>query len=164
MIIDCHTHIASRRHLPQEFFDGWASTIKAGLPRSVSPAQERRVLELLANLNHDPQCEQMVREMDTAGIDIGVLLVVDFAFAFPSPEVSIESLHQEVAEIARRTGRFVAFAGVDPRRGQSGLDLLDRAVREWGFTGLKLYPPCGYSPSDRRLFPYYELCASHGIP
>jgi predicted TIM-barrel fold metal-dependent hydrolase len=33
-----------------------------------------------------------------------------------------------------------------------------------GFAGLKLYPPCGFSPSDPRLDPYYEICAAHGLP
>jgi predicted TIM-barrel fold metal-dependent hydrolase len=30
--------------------------------------------------------------------------------------------------------------------------------------GFKVYPPCGFSPSDRGLYPFYELCASRGLP
>lgn len=164
MIIDCHTHIASTRHLPQEFFDGWSKTIKSSLPDTISCEQEERLDEMFANLNHDPDCRQLVHEMDQAGIDVAVLLVVDFGFAFPGAEGLLDAIHQEVAELSSRTGRFVGFAGIDPRRGQAGLDLLERAVRDLDFRGLKLYPPCGYSPSDRRLFPYYEICQAYGIP
>ena len=29
---------------------------------------------------------------------------------------------------------------------------------------MKLYPPCGYSPDDRSLFPYYEICRELHLP
>jgi predicted TIM-barrel fold metal-dependent hydrolase len=29
---------------------------------------------------------------------------------------------------------------------------------------MKLYPPCGYSPSDPSLYPFYEICAARGLP
>jgi predicted TIM-barrel fold metal-dependent hydrolase len=63
-----------------------------------------------------------------------------------------------------RTDRFVAFSNVDPRRGKEGLDLFEKAVREWGFCGMKLYPPCGYAPNDQALFPFYEICRQFHLP
>jgi predicted TIM-barrel fold metal-dependent hydrolase len=44
------------------------------------------------------------------------------------------------------------------------VDLFERALTELGFRGLKVYPPCGFSPSDPTLFPYYELCSHHKAP
>src|SRR5690606_26723281 len=64
----------------------------------------------------------------------------------------------------RHPGRFYVFAGVDPRWGLDGIRLFERGVGEYGFHGLKLYPPCGYSPSDPRLYSLYEICASRGLP
>jgi predicted TIM-barrel fold metal-dependent hydrolase len=64
----------------------------------------------------------------------------------------------------RHPDRFIVFAGIDPRRGLEGLDLLERAVRDWGFRGLKIYPPCGYSPDARELYPFYEICSYFRIP
>jgi predicted TIM-barrel fold metal-dependent hydrolase len=37
-------------------------------------------------------------------------------------------------------------------------------VNEYGFDGIKLYPPCGYSPSDKDLYSYYEVCAARALP
>ncbi len=164
MIIDCHAHVASPKHLPPKFFEGWAKTVKRGLSRRLEPREEARLDQLFAGLNQDPDCSQMVKEMDAAGIDKSVLLVIDFGEVFGDIDVDLEALHRDVARIARETGRFVGFAGVDPRRGKTGLLLFERALRDWGMRGLKLYPPCGFSPSDRSLFPFYELCAAYRVP
>jgi predicted TIM-barrel fold metal-dependent hydrolase len=162
MIIDCHTHIASPLFLPPPFFDGWVRTIKSTLG-PLPPEQDRRLNELFERLSADPECEQLQKQMDEAGIERAVLLVIDFGFVFEST-LTIEEIHLRVRDLARRSQRFVAFAGIDPRRGKEGLDLLDRALGEWGFQGLKLYPPCGYSPSDPRLYPYYEICRARRVP
>jgi uncharacterized protein len=66
--------------------------------------------------------------------------------------------------LGRHPGKFEVFGGVDPRWGKDALALFERSLAEFGFRGLKLYPPCGYSPSDPALFPYYELCAHYRIP
>jgi uncharacterized protein len=70
--------------------------------------------------------------------------------------------HRKV--LLRHPNRLLAFAGIDPRWGQDGLSLFEKSIREYGFRGLKLYPPCGYRPDDRILYPYYELCAAYSIP
>jgi predicted TIM-barrel fold metal-dependent hydrolase len=64
----------------------------------------------------------------------------------------------------RHPGRFEVFGGIDPRWGKDGLALFERSIVEFGFRGLKLYPPCGYSPSDPALFPFYEICSHYGLP
>ncbi len=80
-------------------------------------------------------------------------------------ERSIEEMAEEHHQIRlRHPGRFHVFMGVDPYRGRESLDLFERAVTSYGFDGLKLYPPCGYSPSDERLFPYYEVCRAYRLP
>ncbi|MGH9571201.1 MAG: amidohydrolase family protein [Candidatus Angelobacter sp.] len=164
MIIDCHCHVASHRILPPEFFQGWAKTVKSNLSVRLDPDQERRVDELLYELNEDPDCTRMVQEMDEAGIDKAVLLVIDFGLAYKQVGVTIEDVHLEHKKLLDRSDRFIAFSNVDPRRGKEGLDLFEKAVREWGFRGMKLYAPCGYSPDDRMLFPYYEICRELHLP
>lgn len=164
MIIDCHSHIASRKVLPPDFFDGWAKTLKTQLPFALDEAQEGRIDELLRELNEDPQCTKFLQEMDAAGIDRTVLLVIDFGVAFKGLGVTLEDLHLEHKKLIDGSERFIAFSGVDPRRGREGLELFERAVTEWGFRGLKVYAPCGFSPSDRRMFPFYEICRQRGLP
>ncbi len=150
--------------MPQEFFNGWLRTIKSNLPFRPIPAQEERLDELLFELNEDPDCISLLREMDDAGIDQAVLLVIDFGLAYKSIELTIEEIHLAHKKLLDRSDRFLAFSNVDPRRGQEGLDLFEKAVREWGFSGMKLYPPCGYSPDARNVFPYYEICRELHLP
>ena len=163
MILDCHAHVASPSHLPDAFFHGWAENVCAGAPGPPDEARMREIEGLLRRVNGDPRCERLLAEMDEAGIDRAVLLVIDFGFAFPEPMDRMEANHREVRELMD-TGRFIGFAGVDPRRGAAGQAMLENALGEQGFSGMKLYPPCGYSPSDPALFPFYEVCAAHGAP
>lgn len=164
MILDCHCHIASHRIMPQKFFKGWARTVKSNLPFYLDPTQEQRIDELLFELNEDPNCVGLLEEMNAAGIDRAVLLVIDFGFAYKDVELTIEEIHLAHKKLLDQSERLLAFSNVDPRRGQEGLDLFEKAVREWGFSGMKLYPPCGYSPDDRSLFPYYEICRELHLP
>lgn len=150
--------------MPQEFFNGWARTVKSNLPLRLDPTQEQRIDELLSELNEDPDCVSLLAEMDAAGVDQAVLLVIDFGLPYKSVELTIEEIHLAHKKLLDQSDRFLAFSNVDPRRGREGLDLFEKAVREWGFSGMKLYPPCGYSPSDRRLFPYYEICRAMRLP
>lgn len=162
MIIDCHSHIASPDILPREFFSGWSDTVGRMLPGPL--AGNARLKELFAQMLNDPEAEALGREMDRAGISKTVLLVIDFGLAYPRARFDIEEVHQRHRRIMQRDDRFVAFSGVDPRRGREGLALFEKAVGEWGFSGLKVYPPCGFSPSDPALFPYYEICAQRHLP
>jgi predicted TIM-barrel fold metal-dependent hydrolase len=164
MILDCHCHIASHRIMPPEFFKGWSKTMKSNLPFRMDSAEEKRIDDLLYELNEDPECVNMLEEMDQAGIDKAILLVIDFGLAYKNVETTIEEIHLAHRRLMDRSDRFMAFSNVDPRRGREGLDLFEKAVREWGFCGMKLYPPCGYSPDDRRLFPYYEICRELHLP
>lgn len=164
MIIDCHCHIASARILPSQFFAGWSRTVKSNLGAHLEPALNARIDDFLHELNEDPDCVKMLAEMDQAGINKAVLLVIDFGLAYRDIKVTIEEVHLEHKKLLDRSDRFIAFSNVDPRRGKEGLDLFEKAVRQWGFKGMKLYAPCGYSPSDRQLFPYYEICRELRLP
>ncbi|MEI5100732.1 amidohydrolase family protein [Streptomyces sp. PmtG] len=64
----------------------------------------------------------------------------------------------------RHPGRFWVYIGVDPRRGPEGVSAFERMVDAYGLDGVKLYPPCGYSPSDPGMYPYYEICAARSLP
>lgn len=165
MIIDSHAHAAMEEVLPVPFFDGWVDNLERLLPPGASPSQRDALTALFRRMNQDPGCDRLVTEMNEAGIDKTVLLIVDFGYAYPDQFNHLEdvyAIHRDI--LARHPGRFIVFAGIDPRRGRSGHELLERALTEWGFGGLKLYPPCGYSPDSRELDPLYEICAFHRVP
>jgi uncharacterized protein len=162
-IVDGHAHVASTHFIPRAFIAGAAANIAA--PRAgkgtVSLAQVKVLLEAQ---HQDHHADQLVRDMDAAGVAMTVLLVPDFSHALECP-LSVEEMAARHHQIrCRHPGRFYVFLGADPRSGRQGVDFFERAITEYGFEGLKLYPPCGYSPSDERLFPYYEICKRRGLP
>ena len=164
-IIDAHCHIASEEHTPMSFIEASMANIVAALSAQGLPATERKITAMFMSKMQDHLCDSLVEEMNAAGIDKSVLLIPDFTYALKDCRLTIaESFHRHREVLLRHPGRFEVFGGVDPRWGQDGLDLFERSLVEFGFRGLKIYPPCGYSPSDPALFPYYELCRHHRVP
>jgi len=165
MIIDSHAHAAMEEVLPVRFFDGWVDNLERLLPPNSPPEKRDALSALFRRLNQDPHCDKLIAEMDRAGIDKTVLLIVDFGFAYPEEHHRLQDIYQmHRTLIQRHPNRFIVFAGIDPRRGQEGQELVELALRDWGFRGLKIYPPCGYSPDAKELFPFYELCAKYRVP
>jgi predicted TIM-barrel fold metal-dependent hydrolase len=164
-IVDAHCHIASFKFIPRSFVAGSAANVVELLVAKDIQADRSRVLDLFEQKMQDPLCDALVQEMNEAGIGKCILLIADFTLALKDCELSIEEsfcAHRDV--LARHSGRFEVFGGVDPRWGKDGLALFERSLTEYGFRGFKVYPPCGFSPSDRALFPFYEICAHHGAP
>ncbi|MFZ6010497.1 MAG: amidohydrolase family protein, partial [Bacteroidota bacterium] len=59
--------------------------------------------------------------------------------------------------------QLLPFISVDPRRPDI-LDWVKYYVEQRGFVGIKLYPPLGYFPFDKRLLPIYEYAVQHDLP
>jgi predicted TIM-barrel fold metal-dependent hydrolase len=164
-IIDCHCHIASEEHTPRSFIDGSIANMVAALSAQGVPVTAKKLTTMFLTKMQDHLCDGLVAEMERAGISKSVLLVADFTYALKDCKLTIEESflrHREV--LLRHPGKFEVFGGMDPRWGQDGLELFERSLTEFGFRGFKVYPPCGFSPSDPALFPYYELCAQHRVP
>jgi len=164
-IVDSHCHVASEEHIPLSFVDGAVANMASALAAQgidIKPSTLRD--RFLAHLQ-DPLCDKLVEEMERAGISHSVLLVPDFTWALSDCPLSIrESFDKHREILARHPGRFTVLGGVDPRWGADGLALLEESLVSYGFGGFKVYPPCGFSPSDPALFPCYELCAHHQVP
>lgn len=113
----------------------------------------------------DPDGSNLIAQMDTAGIDRAVILTLDWELGIGEPSrVSIEQIHERYHAMVETHGdRLVAFAGIDPRRGNA-VELLEWAVQRLGMRGLKVYPPAGFYPYDARLYPLYERCQAWGLP
>lgn len=164
-IVDAHCHIAAEEHIPRSFVDGAIANMTAALTARGVPVTAQYLAEAYRRKLGDPLCDALVAEMDAAGIAKSVLLAADFTFALRDCALTIaESYERHRAVLARHPGRFEVFGGMDPRWGRDGVDLFERSLAEFGFRGFKVYPPCGFSPSDPALFPYYELCAHWRVP
>ncbi|MBX3415285.1 MAG: amidohydrolase [Pirellulales bacterium] len=103
--------------------------------------------------------EDMLRQMDAAGIDVVLLS------AWHRPGGFAIS-NDEVATIVRDyPGRFVGIASVDLERPMRAIAELDRAVNELGFKGLRLLPWLwNRPPSDALYYPLYVKCIELDIP
>ncbi|MHB8061203.1 MAG: amidohydrolase family protein, partial [Ruminiclostridium sp.] len=166
MIIDIHSHIAYHKLYPAAFLDEITEDIKKEIIQDTSLKEENSILKriLLSNLN-DLDCSRLIKQMDQASIDKSILLIPDLGYALGEAKFSFEEIHKSYYDISKKyPERFIIFSGIDPRRGQQGYDQFEKSITEYGFKGLKLYPPCGFQINDPTLFPYYEICNKFGLP
>jgi predicted TIM-barrel fold metal-dependent hydrolase len=164
-IIDCHCHIASEEHTPRSFIEGSVQNMVVALSAQGVPVSVKKLTAMFLGKMQDPLCDGLVAEMAEAGVSKSVLLAADFSYALPDCKLTVEeSFYKHRDVLLRHPGKFEVFGGVDPRWGKDGLALFERSLVEFGFRGFKVYPPCGFSPSDPVLFPFYELCAQHQVP
>ena len=148
MIIDLHRHMWSVGERHRDAFAGMP-----GRPQLPEPS-----------FDWEQTAREIVEEMDGAGVDRSVLFVADFAARLGEPPLSIEEENRLIVEAHRRyPERITAYYGIDPRR-PGAADSIERAIKEWGVTGIKLHPTVGFFPHDRLCYPIYELCVSHGLP
>lgn len=162
MIIDSHAHLmAAPKFLAKAYWDHWVR-----LAKDLSGRPEERIRERLAQC-WDETGEQLIGDMDGAGIDYSVISVIDHGLApgVGEAECTILEINRLYGEAARRhPGRLIAFAGVDPRRGNA-LEILKTGIDDFGMKGIKLLPPTGFYPNDRKLcYPIYEFACDRGLP
>ena len=148
-----------------EFVTGVARNIAAqsfDAPRKGLSVEQ--IQAVLVAQQQDHYADQLVQDMDEAGVSTTVLLVPDFSHALrcSMPIATMAAEHRKIRE--RHPGRFYVFQGIDPRSGPEAVEFFAQVIVEYGFHGLKLYPPCGYSPSDERLFAFYQICERQRVP
>ena len=111
--------------------------------------------------------EQLLREMDEAGVARSVILGQD-THATRNPSFKNYTIKNDaLAELAKKSdGRLVPFAGVDPNAGKESVRELKRAVKKLGVRGLKIHSSANsVYPNDRRkMYPIYEFCQESSIP
>jgi predicted TIM-barrel fold metal-dependent hydrolase len=78
------------------------------------------------------------------------------------PQVSNDAVADFAAENADIA---IAFASLNPHRGQEAVDEARRLVKSGRVRGLKLHPPLQeFFPNDRLAYPLYEVFAEAGLP
>ena len=163
VVIDVHTHISKKGCISNEIVKMIVE--EAARRTGIAPENVTRNLEKYPTV-YQASPENLIKDMDEAGIDKSILLAVDYGLApgLSKPKVSIEEYNKWVADAADQyPDRLIAFVGVDPRR-KNAVEILERAVQEWGMKGLKLYPPCGFYPNERVVTPLWEKANELEIP
>lgn len=142
MIVDAHRHLLSAYERYPLHFPGKAP---------------------VGDLDPDRLREIILREMDGAGIGVSVLLTADFDAAFGPTKWGMAAENAAVLEVANRhEDRFIPLFGIDPRRPEA-LPAFAAAIKA-GARGLKLHPSAGFRPDAKIVAPFYQMCASRGLP
>ncbi len=176
-ITNCHTHLFTADHVPERFagFAGPLLRVRAIrlalLPvlRHVDPTPRDRLeryARMLEISHHKTQAEvfALLRAMYPTGTRF-VVLPMDMTYmATGPPRVSIDRQHAELRALRDdHPDLVVPFAAVDPRQ-ERVVEKTIALVENDGFRGIKLYPPVGYDPGDRRLEPLYAYAEEREIP
>lgn len=146
-VIDAHTHTWSR------------DIISERDKESRRIAAERLGVEPVL----DSPITVLRKAMAASDVDSAVVLPVDSGFDQEMPLSLTEKTDWHANEV-RDDENIVTFVGLDPRRGEIGLKELERAVKEKGCRGWKMYPPNGFYPDEKEFDPYYKLCVDLDVP
>lgn len=160
MIIDFHTHIRVDTCLTPKYWKGWISQAKG-----VSSASEERIRERIQPIM-TYGADELVRDMDEAGIDKSVVNFVDMGLCKELDDYKINwhEGHEPLRDaIKKYPDRIIGFVGIDPRR-PNAVELLELSVKEWGMKGLKIHPSGGFYPNDPGCYPLYQKASELGIP
>ena len=179
MKINCHCHIFSLDCVPLEFRRRFLLDIKDPLYRVIHWLL-RRILPDDSKLEDwfdfidmsiSEIAEELVDEMDEAGIDICTPLMMDMAYCkkFGGGTKSFEDQITETVGAAEAINkkydriRMLPFIAADPNR-EGIINIVKDALGSGVFRGVKIYPVMGFTPDDKRLYPIYEFCVKNNIP
>lgn len=161
-MIDMHVHVWDEGYQPLGYKMGMARGVAS---RRFPPRDPLTILPRVMQGASDPEGVLLMQEMEHSDVDAVVAMTVDMGVAFKEEqETPPEAVIEHHAELIRRyPGKFFAFFGMDPRRASTPA-VFRRAMDEWGFKGLKLYPACGFSVVDEACLPLIEGCVERGVP
>ena len=101
--------------------------------------------------------ENLIAQMDEAGIEKSILYAVDAPILYSSNEY-VKQLCDAYP------GRLIGFASVNPKA-PDAIEILDQAITEMGLRGLKFHPPLqDFFPNDEAVFGVYEKALELNIP
>jgi len=144
-VIDVHLHITQA----EEYRDWFLQWVKDQHGHDIVP----RLREVLASP------ESLLRFLDGEGVDYAVVLPEN------NPTVTGVCPNERVGSFARASERLIPFASLNPLTTFNAVEEFDRAVSDYGFRGLKLYPTYHhFYPNDERLFPLYGRAQDLGMP
>ena len=165
MIIDVHRHLVIKGTVQGSYIQAASKSFSMMYNKAnkthITP---REYIDVIVRKDIDPNADNVIAEMDAAGVDVSVIFPVDYGLLLGEPPIHIFDQNKLYAEIARRhAGRMIPFVAIDPRR-QGGLKHCEQAYREWGMKGFKLHAGVGYMPDDPVCNWVYEKGAEWDIP
>ncbi len=165
MIIDAHCHVWTWDVLPVRYWDGLAQLVVAFFQRNnLGEITLDQAKETVLDGMMDPDGSKLISRMDEAGIDKTFILALDWGYGIGEAIKSVDEINRFYGSIAKAfPDRIVAFAGVDPRR-RGAVEILDRAVNDYGCRGLKYHPTSGFYPDGEESYLVLAKAQELGIP
>ena len=165
MIIDVHRHLVIKGTVQGSYIQAASKSFSMMYNKAnKTDITPREYIDDIVRKDIDPNADNVVAEMDAAGVDVSVIFPVDYGLLLGEPPIHIFEQNKLYAEIARHhAGRMIPFMAIDPRR-QGGLKHCERAYREWGMKGFKLHAGVGYMPDDPACNWVYEKATEWEIP
>ena len=164
MLIDAHYHLVAEEWYPE----GWWQTVSGmyleGMKALGMEMPLDTIRQTLIPSMWDPEGEALINDMETNGIDKTVLLPMDYWLMYGEPKASLEKQLKAYAKLQdKHPGKIIAFATVDPRR-PDAVQIVERAIKEWGLKGLNLYPQTGFFVNEPKTYRVLEKVAELGVP
>lgn len=91
-VIDIHTHVAYAPVYPKRFLDELAADLAGAVPGLYQGSNADKIQALMRGLLKDEHCDQLVRQMDKAGVERAVLLIIDAEFGMGKAGFDIERI------------------------------------------------------------------------
>ena len=159
MIIDVHYHF-----YPSITEQRMAHTIKYAIGaaekmgRKMDPdALFKTAMETWPN----PTGEQLIHQMDEAGIDIRIICTVDNSdMEGNTREAMLQGNRVMTGAAQAYPDRLLTLAGIDPRRPEAP-DMMKQCFEEFGVKGLKYHPDHGYNPGCKESYRVLEILAEN---
>jgi len=165
MVVDMHMHLADSRIYPDYWIYNVKKSMKQDLEKEIAIEETDKIIQTyINNTLNDFSGRKMIALMDECGIDKAVVLHADFGYGREDLEKIYEIIEIHHTMLKKYPERLIMFAGIDPRREKKGISLFKKCIEEYNFSGLKLYPPCGYEIDDKRLYAFYEICNHYRLP
>jgi predicted TIM-barrel fold metal-dependent hydrolase len=136
--------------------DCWVNAISAAdSARIATPFLDRVAKDYFhreAELARGTELDELVRLMDSAGLDRGILTI----------DAADPQRHADAAK--RYDGRFLLSAVIDPMQGMEAVRCIDRLVREHDVRLIRLVPFLfNRPPNDKVCYPIYAKCIELGV-
>ena len=161
--IDIHSHLWAEDWLPERWWESLVDIIVRENEKQGNEIARSTVRERYLPTYWDPEAEGLLERMDEAGIDRQVVFPIDWGLHMGEPETPIEDVNRHIAEIGAEHDELVTFATIDPRR-DGAVEFIERALGEWGMSGLKLHPTAGFHLHDEETYRLLEVAEDHEVP
>jgi predicted TIM-barrel fold metal-dependent hydrolase len=165
MIIDVHRHLVIKGTVQGSYIQAASRSFSMMYNKAnKTDITPREYIDTVVRKDIDANADNVIAEMDAAGVDASVTFAVDYGLLLGEAPIHIFDQNKLYADIAKRhAGRMIPFMAIDPRR-QGGLKHCERAYREWGMKGFKLHAGVGYMPDDPVCNWVYEKATEWEIP